>query len=562
MTESKRQLRVFLCHASADKPKVRELYLYLKKRGITPWLDAEDLIPGQRWQVEIPKALNTSDAIIICLTKNSVDKEGYVQKEIKFALDKALEMPEGRIFLIPARLEDCEVPYSLKDYQWVNLFETEGYSKLMKALKVRASQLQSVTFELPQEGKKYETKALEPEKDVHPSAPTQKILKPKGWASRKSTTAIMSGLLLLCIGGICATTVLPRLFPNQFAKPSKTSTKELYLPTYPIVVQSKTLQPTQMPTEIIPATATSFPSEVKDSFGLTMMFVSEGEFKMGSEIKDAIRACQEIQKFVPTSCMDYYFSDEEPPHYVQLDSYYIDKYEVTNQSFTQFLNAIGGELTIELDSGSLDTYGLVKYRNNYVFDSYTGWNSERDRIKWKGNEFEIVAGFEEHPVTFVSWFGASAYCEWRGARLPTEAEWEKAARGVDGRSFPWGNEIDCDKANYSYSVPAEMHVSGVAECVGDTSPVGSYENGGSPYGVFDMAGNVWEWVSDWYSEKYYTESTIQNPLGPSSGEMKVSRGGSFVSYTNAYVFSSFRSSVAPTRLDFDMGFRCAKDANP
>ena len=142
MPEQKRPLKVFLCHASADKPKVRELYRYLKRRGVTPWLDAEDLIPGQHWQIEIPKALNTSDAIIICLTKNSIDKEGYVQQEIKFALDKALEMPEERIFLIPALLEDCEVPYSLKDYQWVNLFEADGYSRLMKALKLRASQLQ------------------------------------------------------------------------------------------------------------------------------------------------------------------------------------------------------------------------------------------------------------------------------------------------------------------------------------------------------------------------------------------------------------------------------------
>ncbi len=142
MNIDKRPLTVFLCHASADKPKVRELYRTLKRRGVRPWLDEEDLIPGHNWEMEIQKALLSSDAIIICLTPNSMSKEGYVQKEIKFALDKAMEMPEGRIFIIPARLEECELPFSLRRYQAVNLYEKVGYTKLMQALKLRASQLE------------------------------------------------------------------------------------------------------------------------------------------------------------------------------------------------------------------------------------------------------------------------------------------------------------------------------------------------------------------------------------------------------------------------------------
>lgn len=161
MPEPKRPLKVFLCHASADKPKVRELYRYLKKRGIQPWFDEEDLVGGQDWQVEIPKALATSDAIIICLTKNSVDKEGYIQKEIKFALDKALEMPEGRIFLIPVKFEECEVPFSLSRYQWVDLTIESGYAKMMKALKFRASQLERSTVELSKKDVEEENLARE-----------------------------------------------------------------------------------------------------------------------------------------------------------------------------------------------------------------------------------------------------------------------------------------------------------------------------------------------------------------------------------------------------------------
>ncbi len=148
MPEPKRLLKVFLCHASTDKPKVRELYRYLRRRGINPWFDEEHLVGGQDWQVEIPKALSTSDAIIICLTKNSVDKEGYVQNEIKFALDKALGMPEGRIFLIPVKFEECEVPSTLSRYQWVDLTIESGYAKMMKALKFRASQLERSTVEV------------------------------------------------------------------------------------------------------------------------------------------------------------------------------------------------------------------------------------------------------------------------------------------------------------------------------------------------------------------------------------------------------------------------------
>lgn len=165
MPTEKHLLKVFLCHASADKQKVRELYRYLHRRRIKPWFDEIDLMGGQDWQVEIPKAIATSDAIIVCLTKKSVDKEGYVQKEIKFALDKALEMPEGRIFLIPARFEECEVPFSLSRYQWVDLFNEVGYARMMRALKFHASQLERTAVKLSAEESKEEK--FEHEKEEH-----------------------------------------------------------------------------------------------------------------------------------------------------------------------------------------------------------------------------------------------------------------------------------------------------------------------------------------------------------------------------------------------------------
>ena len=141
-----RPLRVFLCHASQDKPAVRKLHRYLKQHGIEPWLDEIDLLPGENWEVEIPRALNASDVILVCLSKNSINKEGYVQKEISFALDKALEKPDGTIFIIPIRLDECEVPDRLQPYQYVDYFgdaehKDRVYSNLIKALKIRAENL-------------------------------------------------------------------------------------------------------------------------------------------------------------------------------------------------------------------------------------------------------------------------------------------------------------------------------------------------------------------------------------------------------------------------------------
>lgn len=141
--EARTHLKVFLCHSSGDKPAVRDLYRRLRSSAvyIAPWLDEEDLLPGQVWQEEIPKAVRESDVVIVCLSRSSINKTGYVQKEIKYALDVADEQPEGTIFLIPARLEDCELPERLKHLHCVDLHEEKGFERLMRALKARAEKL-------------------------------------------------------------------------------------------------------------------------------------------------------------------------------------------------------------------------------------------------------------------------------------------------------------------------------------------------------------------------------------------------------------------------------------
>jgi hypothetical protein len=136
-------LRVFLCHSSADKDAVRVLYRQLKADGIKPWLDEEDLLPGQDWKREISKEVCASDIVIVCLSKDSVTKKGFVQKEIKFALDRADEQPEGAIFIIPLKLESCAVPDRLTQFHWVDYFKEHGYGRLMEALKKQASEMKA-----------------------------------------------------------------------------------------------------------------------------------------------------------------------------------------------------------------------------------------------------------------------------------------------------------------------------------------------------------------------------------------------------------------------------------
>lgn len=135
------KIKVFLCHTSGDKEVVREVYQRLRDSNTEPWLDEVNLIPGQNWRLEIPKVVKESHAIIVFLSKRSVTKEGYVQKEMRVALDAADEKPEGAIFVIPVRLDDCQVPSSLADFHWVDYFEVNSYEKIMRALTARAEQL-------------------------------------------------------------------------------------------------------------------------------------------------------------------------------------------------------------------------------------------------------------------------------------------------------------------------------------------------------------------------------------------------------------------------------------
>ena len=245
------------------------------------------------------------------------------------------------------------------------------------------------------------------------------------------------------------------------------------------------------------------------SNGSSMVLVPSGTFQMGCDpLHNGGNVC---------------YPEVLPLHTVYLDAYQIDKTEVTNAAYAGCVAA-----------------GICA----------APWsNSSKTRSSYYGN-----LAYANYPVLYVNWNQAQAYCAWDGKRLPSEAEWEKAARGPTIQAYPWGDASPtCTLANFWGDYGAW------SVCEGDTSQVGSHPTGASYYGAQDMAGNAWEWVNDWYDASYYSGSPLSNPTGPITGTDKVLRGGSWDDYPT-YLRVSTRFRGSPANISNYIGFRCA--ANP
>ena len=313
------------------------------------------------------------------------------------------------------------------------------------------------------------------------------------WVLPAIVTAVV-GMLVLAFGGYWV------LSSGMFSAVA-TPTQQVSVPPTAVPPSPITILPTetlQAPTLTSPPTKAPLASEIKDDKNVSMRLIPEGDFTMGSD--------------------DSGNAESRPAHTVYVEAFYIDKYEVTNELYDACAYAV--ECRKPQQSGSVTR---TTYYNNPVFANY--------------------------PVIYLDWKMAKAYCEWRGARLPTEAEWEKAARGTDERIYPWGGEeFDCSYANF-------------AGCVGDTTPVDQHTTGQSPYGVSGMSGNVWEWTSTLF--KLYPYSSADDREDPGASGKRVARGGSW------HVFGGNSGNVrTDTRFDVDPGYfgayvgvRCAKSAN-
>ena len=242
-----------------------------------------------------------------------------------------------------------------------------------------------------------------------------------------------------------------------------------------------------------------------------MVRIPGGEFIMGTDEID------EEDRAADFGIVKTWFMDEQPAHPIRLNTFFIDKFEVTHAQYRAFVQQTGRRVPPD----------------------------------WTGGVY--AAGMDQHPVIYVTWNDASAYCQWDGKRLPTEAEWERAAKGSDGNRYPWGNEFDETKAN-------------VNNQVGHSTVIGQYEEGKSPYGVYDMTGNVWEWTTDWY-KPYPGNSQENDKFGE---KFRVLRGNSWAGlghYSSEeereikahFSRAGYRFFMNQNGYVNDAGFRCAKD---
>lgn len=270
--------------------------------------------------------------------------------------------------------------------------------------------------------------------------------------------------------------------------------------------------PTIQPTFTLIPSPTPFTSKISTMDGMTQLSVPAGSVYMGG--LDVLLE-----------------NDELPAHHVQLNAFWVDQVEVTNGMYGLCVQAGACKVPVKLNSDNRqDYFGNVE--------------------------------FQDYPVVQVSWYDANAYCQWAGRRLPTEAEWERAARGDDTRLYPWGAEL-----------PSEVYAN-ANNTVGDTSRVGSYAAGASPFGALDMAGNVWEWVYDYYAPDYYAKSPAENPQGPDNGGLnflRVIRGGSFQDDQITMRISNRGYEVGPNpsalpnedafygKSSVKIGFRCVQN---
>jgi len=519
----------------------------LESQGILCWIAPRNILPGADWMEAITDAIDDCKIVILVFSANT-EKSKWVRDEIKLAMD-------GDKTIIPFRIQEVYPQRSLKllkvSCQWLHAFTPPMEPHIQRLVDVVRDHLglnidreqerpetekkdskkaeqddtsgkigtQHKVDNEPQIKKVYQSSVMRP--DTPKSEPNRRVRQTTGIHSQymMSITAILIIFSIFVIGFI-----LSQMVKNGKSAPggkelveAKGTDTQPEIPKNEVIGEENKAEADKKPDYVhnievkgweVNKNNLGFWEAFDKNYGITMIYIPAGEFTMGS---------QEVE------------DDEKPPHQVYLDGYWMGKYEVTIRQYLQFARDTGSHFPKWLEKG-----------NEYNIE--TGTN---DYYK------EFVAD-ETCPVVGIYWKDAMAYCDWLSQqtglkfKLPTEAQWEQAARGTDGRPYPWGDrEPDGTLANFNYNIRK-------------TTPVGSYPSGASPYGLLDMAGNVWEWCRDWYDEDYYANSPQKNPMGPASGSFRVIRGGGWYDYAGS-LHCAYRFSFNADVRDGFLGFRLSQD---
>ena len=466
--------KVFISYSRRDMDFIKTLAEDLEKENFDVWYDLTDIDAGDRWAKEIQKGINESEIFAIVVSPNSL-KSDWVEKEFLFASKRGLK-------IVPLLYEMCELPIWLMNIQYVDIVG-RNYKK----------NFPQILDAFNGYGRRSEDEEKASEKN-----------KLRELFEKKKIPQIVGAVIGVAAIFWIISKFMPPVVPvtptleTPIAVPTGTNTATVVPPT-----ATSTLTPTAR----VEFTPSPLPDViVDDKTGVEMVLIPFGSFSMGNNRSEY---------------------NAKPVHTVVLDSFYMDKYEVTNAQYKACVDEAESPCILP---ATPEAY--LEPRNN------------------------------NHPVVYINWDMAVAYCEWRGARLPTEAEWEKAARDGKYADYPWGNDkVDGKKLNFcDMNCDNSWKEMNVSDKYTEISPVGNYEDGKTDSGIYDLAGNVWEWVADWYGANYYATShpTITKPSGPETGTHRVLRGGSWYDQaTKVLVYKRYH--LNPVESFSYVGFRCAAD---
>jgi hypothetical protein len=444
-------VQIFLCHASEDKPQVEDIYRRLSELGFQPWMDKIDLLPGQRWQQEIPRVLRTSEFILIFFSQNSVAKRGYVQREFKLALDTLQEVPEDVIHTIPVRLDNCVIPGQFASLQWCNLFEKDGFERMVLAIRTGLAQRQRSTGATPSE-----TSASSSARTPGTPDDSRLLQQIELAAAEWDRNGRADQYLWSDEHVVEVVHIVQRL--------------QLKLGD----VEQRFLGPIDYGHMLNELADPATPHQRRATIGVRLALMHDP--RPGVGLRD-----DGLPDIVWCEIPGGKVTLEGLEQTISVKPFALAKYPITWSQYRAFVNAADG------------------------FYNAQWWNGLGSQPDEPGQQFQLR---DNHPAENVSWFDAMAYCRWLSAhlgykiQLPTEWEWQQAATGGSTHCvYPWGPKWDANCANTAESR------------LGRTTAVGMYPTGASPVGALDMSGNVWEWcMNEFECPEQLVRSANRDPV--------------------------------------------------